>query len=134
MTRGLDLNNPGDIRISSSPWHGKLQPSRDPDFETFDTPENGIRALARIILNYYRYYGLNTVTAVINRFAPPSENPTAAYVTAVCEQTGFDPDSPIDLTSSDTLSALTQAVIHQEQGQMPYSTEQINSGVAAALA
>ena len=33
---------------------------------------------------------------MISRWAPPSENRTEAYIRAVADDTGIDPDEPID--------------------------------------
>src|SRR3569832_207317 len=81
-TRGLRNNNPGNIRKTATDWRGEVVGS-DSAFETFATPEAGIRALAVLLRNYQRKYGLRTVRAIITRYAPPSENNTESYVSAV---------------------------------------------------
>lgn len=43
LVRGLSLNNPFYIKLSSHPWYGKIQ-SLDYDFETFSNLGLGIRA------------------------------------------------------------------------------------------
>lgn len=131
-TRGLRNNNPGNIRISDTPWKGKLAASKDPEFETFDTPVDGIRAIARLLMTYFDEYGLNTVTSIITRWAPPNENNTHAYIRAVCESSGYEPDAVLTL-SADTLCKLVPAIIRQENGEQPYSEPVIAAGVALAL-
>src|SRR3569623_2606085 len=81
-TRGLRNNNPGNIRKTATDWRGEVVGS-DSAFETFATPEAGIRALAVLLRNYQRKYGLRAVRAIITRYAPPSENYTESYVSAV---------------------------------------------------
>src|SRR3569833_3001877 len=84
-TRGLRNNNPGNIRKTATDWRGEVVGS-DSAFETFATPEAGIRALAVLLRNYQRKYGLRTVRAIITRYAPPSENNTESYVSAVARR------------------------------------------------
>ena len=131
--RGIRNNNPGNLRTSDAHWLGKLSPSRDPDFEQFDTPEHGIRALAKVLLAYYQNHGLDTIRQIISRWAPPSENNTSAYVEQVCGQCGVSADQPIDLTVPDMLAAVTEAVIFHENGTCPYTVAQIDAGVTMAL-
>lgn len=134
MTRGIKLNNPMNIRISNAHWQGKVTPSRDSDFETFDTPEHGIRAGTKILLTYYRDYNLNTVDEIINRWAPSSENDTASYINHVSVIMGTSPHEPLGLTNNDILAKLVEAVIQHEQGQNPYTMAQVDKGVEMALA
>ena len=76
-TRGMRNNNPGNIRQTSIKWLGEEDYSTpgvtddDPSFEEFDTMEYGIRALGRLLRNYQRLYGLETIHQIINRYAPP---------------------------------------------------------------
>lgn len=134
LSRGLRVNNPGNIRISPTPWHGKVTPSRDSEFETFDTMENGVRAMTRLILTYHQKYGLNTISDIITRYAPPSENATDAYIHAVSDAVGIDPDATLNFTDKTEISSLMSAIINHEQGNMPLTMAQIDSGVSAAIA
>ena len=77
LPRGLRNNNPGNIVLSDIPWLGKIA-GDDERFETFQTPEHGIRALSLNLLNYARKHGLETVQDIIPRWAPASENNTVA--------------------------------------------------------
>src|SRR5882762_6937836 len=88
FSRGELNHNPGNIRMSSSPWKGKIVPSKDKDFEQFDTAVDGIRALAKLLSNYFMHHGLSTVTQIISRWAPGSENNTGAYISAVANELG----------------------------------------------
>jgi len=130
-TRGLRNNNPGNIRKTATDWRGEVVGS-DSAFETFATPEAGIRALAVLLRNYQRKYGLRTVRAIITRYAPPSENNTESYVSAVARRLNVGADQPINLEDSATLSALVQAVIKHENGVQPYTVAMIAGAVAAA--
>ena len=88
--RGIRNNNPLNIRISSNNWLGKEQPSRDSQFETFDTMEHGLRAAFIIIRTYIVKYGLCYVSDVIKRFAPPKENDWIRYTSHVRLYSGID--------------------------------------------
>lgn len=130
--RGVRNNNPGNLEASSSnPWVG--QTGSDGRFAKFETPEHGIRALGRNLISYQRQ-GIDTVGEIINRWAPPSDNnDTTAYIRAVCAQLGVTANQPLDASNPDTLQALCAAIIKHENGSQPYSTDQLSTGVSAAL-
>ncbi|ECQ1783004.1 hypothetical protein ACO338_003689 [Salmonella enterica] len=130
--RGIRNNNPGNLEYSkSNPWVG--QNGDDGRFAKFETPEHGIRALGRNLMSYQRQ-GIDTVSEIINRWAPPTDNnDTAAYIKAVCEQLGVSADEPLDSSNPDTLKALCAAIIQHENGSQPYSDQQLTNGVSAAL-
>ncbi|MFP9228790.1 hypothetical protein [Pectobacterium cacticida] len=130
--RGLKNNNPGNIEFSDkNSWDG--QTGHDGRFVQFATPEHGIRALGKNLLSYSRQ-GYQTIDQIINRWAPPSENDTAAYIAAVSKAMGIPANTPIDLTDPATLARMTTAITqHENNGNMPYTQEQVNSGIQAAL-
>ncbi len=130
--RGIRNNNPGNLEFSNSnPWQG--QAGSDGRFAKFETPEHGIRALGRNLLSYQRQ-GIDTVSDIINRWAPPEDNnDTGAYIQAVCAQLGVGPDQQINASDPQTLNALCAAIIKHENGNQPYSNDQISTGVNAAL-
>ena len=80
--RGIRNNNPGNLRHSSQ-WQGLRTEQADPAFCQFETMAYGIRALIKTLITYHRRYGLSTVAGIIRRWAPPTENDTAAYSRAV---------------------------------------------------
>ena len=45
------------------------------------------------LLTYQRQHGLDTVKGILNRWAPPSENDTGAYVQTVSRALGLRPTS-----------------------------------------
>ncbi|WP_299795901.1 hypothetical protein [Ramlibacter sp.] len=129
--RGIRNNNPGNIVKTDRPWQGEML-GNDPRYSSFDTPEAGIRALAKTLTTYGEKYGLNTVQSIIARWAPASENDTGAYVNAVAGQLGVGPTQPLDLKNPATMSGLVQAIVKHENGTQPYSDEQIAHGIGAA--
>lgn len=127
--RGIRNNNPGNIRHGDK-WQGLSAAQTDSDFCQFKTPEHGIRAMARILMNYERRYGLDTVRKIIGRWAPATENNTEAYVEHVARVLGVGTDQIISV--ADVLPDLVRVIIRHENGQNPYTSVQIANGVAMA--
>jgi hypothetical protein len=133
MTRGLVNNNPGNIRKNGTAWRGAIAGS-DPAFVTFDTPQDGIRAMAKVLLTYQRQHGLDTIAELLERWAPAVENDSFAYIDDVATRLGLDPDERIDLGDRAVLAALCGAIIRHENGVQPYADAVLAAGVDAALA
>lgn len=117
MTRGERLNNPCCIRKSQSPWLGKLISNTDPDFEAFTDIVFGFRAALVIVRRYIRAYRLDTPTAIINRWAPISENNTANYVKVACQKSGLDPFQRLHYNDKNALCHLVWAMAFVECGR-----------------
>lgn len=136
-TRGIRNNNPGNIRLNSkNRWVGQLLGGTDKDFCQFDTMVNGVRALAIILLNYQLVDGLKTVDAIINRWAPASENNTNSYVDSCCEDIGAQPGEPITLKDENELLAMVNAICRHENGRVAWNQVPlllVATGVNAAL-
>ena len=127
--RGIRNNNPGNIRVGDQ-WQG-LTGEDNAGFCTFDTPEHGIRALAKVLLAYQYKHGLRTLRQMVSRWAPETENDTDAYIDAVCRACFASPDNPYTLTPS-RLLPLVAAIIKHENGEQPYSADVLQNGVDAA--
>ncbi len=127
--RGIRNNNPGNIRYTGTQWVGLSIPPSDGEFCVFTEPKWGIRALARVLKVYQSKYGINTVSAIIRRWAPSCENDTEAYIHSVCQQTGFGARSQLNLHDTETMAALVKAIIRHENGKQPYTDEQIMEGL-----
>lgn len=130
--RGIRNNNPGNIRHGEK-WIGLAPEQPDPAFCRFVSPEYGIRAMGRILVNYQRRHGLKTLRGIVSRWAPPAENDTDAYIRHVCDQVGAGPDDAVDVENPEILEALTAAIITHENGINPYSRELIRRGIDLAL-
>lgn len=122
--RGIRNNNPGNIRWGDD-WQGLVPKSErtDKSFCQFTAPEYGIRAMIIILRNYEKKHGLNTARKIINRWAPPVENDTEAYINSVAKQVGVDADKVIDVTDSRVMIPLLEAIITHENGSQPYDFE-----------
>ncbi len=132
--RGIRNNNPLNIRENDKvdyDWVGESLFDSDADFEEFSSPVYGIRAAARVLKNYRNKYNLNTVTGIITRWAPPKndagefENDTQAYIDSVAGKVGIDANEPL---AEVDYTRLISAMIYHENGQQPYSVDEIQQG------
>jgi len=109
--------NPGNLRASS------LSSGNNGGFSTFDTPEEGVAALARDI-------GLkitgdsssgkkDTINDFIEVYAPPSENDTEAYANFLEKETGITRDTKLTL---DDIDSLVRAITLFEGGAVTAET------------
>jgi hypothetical protein len=132
--RGIRNRSPGNLRHSPAiAWQGELAPDAD-GYCRFDSDLNGIRAAALDILTKWRRDGLRTVRAILARYAPPAENPTANYVANVAAALAVKPDDPLDLSAAGSLALFVKAVIRQECGAVPYTIDTLMAAVNQALA
>ena len=131
-TRGIRNSNPGNIRKSKDKWQGLADSQPDSAFFTFKGPEWGIRALARVVIKYQDDYGLNTVRGIIDRWAPPVENDTDAYIRAVAKSMGVGPDEAINVQDYAVLKPLTVAIIAHENAGYRYPDAMVDKGLALA--
>lgn len=138
QARGIRNNNAGNIRWDNqTQWRGMIG-TDDKGFIIFDTPENGVRAMARILLSYNRR-GVNTVQNIISTWAPQNgvdpqtgesyTNNTSSYINSVIQKTGL---SQGELVTREDYDKLIPAIIHHENGYQPYGQTTINRGIAAA--
>lgn len=119
--RGIRNNNPGNIRWGDE-WKGLVAENQrtDKSFCQFTAPEYGIRAMIIILRNFQRKHGLKTISQIINRWAPPVENNTLAYIDSVAKEIGVDPVAEINVFDSRIMMKLLQAIIRHENGTQPY--------------
>lgn len=140
LPRGLRNNNPMNVRQTAIRWLGEELPDRkddDLDFEEYESPLFGIRTGARILLTNWRA-GRRTLAALIARYAPASENDTAAYVRHLAQRlnrAGLNVagDTPLVLTHRQTLIRLCAAIILHECGRNPFDDDYIGHAVDLAL-
>lgn len=144
--RGVRNRNPGNIDYNPrNAWQGQLgleEGVSKPRFARFDHPENGIRALGKLLINYRGKdgmpgvggKGIDTVLETINRWAPSNENDTQAYASAVAKRLGVCTTDPINIKDPATLRGMVLSIIIHENGGNPYPDAIINEGVRRALA
>jgi hypothetical protein len=125
--RGIRNFNPGNIRHAKGVrWQGMAIAQGDSEFVQFTAPRWGIRAIARVLITYQDKRlaadgsRIDSVREIIQRWAPPSENNTNAYVISVARALGLDPDfEGVDVYNFDVMHVLVPAVIRHENGSGP---------------
>lgn len=127
VPRSIRNNNPGNIVFDpNNNWQGQV--GSDGKFAIFDSPESGDRAHAKVLENYQKLHGINTIRGAISRFAPPSDgNDTQSYIDNVSKQLGVDPDAPIDLSDPTINSALRNAQQPIEAGTAMPPVQQVQA-------
>jgi len=116
LPRGLRLNNPGNIRISQTKWQGEIIPSADKSFKQFQSLAYGYRAIIKLVRNYFVFYDLNTIEKIINRWAPPHENKTKAYIDFVCKDANIRINTTIDVYNESMMCAIAASISKMENG------------------
>lgn len=124
LPRGLRNNNPGNIRYGQFAQSQGAVGKDSGGFAIFQTAEDGLRALGELLRSYARR-GLNTVRGVINRWAPPSENNTGAYVGAVAKRLGVGEAQALDMTDPKVIAGLTGEITRHENGRNPFAPDTI---------
>jgi hypothetical protein len=115
-SRGLRNNNPGNIRLGSFRYKGEKATSSDSAFRQFESIEWGYRAMFVLLHTYEKRYGCNTLRKIINRYAPPVENHTEAYIRRVAHATHLSPDEMISTTDGALMTAVVAAMSEVENG------------------
>lgn len=75
---------------------------------------------------------INTVSAIISRWAPPIENLTQAYIKTVCEFASLDPNKQLKRTDKEDLCWLVWGMCKVECGKV-ISLESIKYAYDLAL-
>ena len=132
QTRGERNNNPFNLEHGPA-WLGLCATQTDLPYLQFMTPEQGITAGFKSLHNQPRLHNLKTVYGIITRYAPPSENDTAAYINAICTALGVGEDDVLNLNDNDTLFKFGKAVIIHENGRCIYDDSTLSGCVEAVL-
>lgn len=124
--RGERNNNPGNIDYNpANKWQGQLphDPKIESRFCRFQSPEYGIRAIYKLLQTYQTKYGLNSVKAIINKYAPPNENNTDGYINRAAADIGIGINDHLNTKDKKTGIALAAAIVGVELGYQPYSPD-----------
>lgn len=107
-------------------------------FARFNTPEEGIRALANQVSSYYNgtsaaagYQKLQTVSSIISKWAPPRENNTNQYIDNVSKYLGVSPNEKIDVSNPEVMTQLVRAIATKEGGNPAVNNEFIKNALGA---
>ena len=102
MPLPLRNNNPGAMMPG-----GKL--AQYPDMQT------GLAAMDNNLASYGKQ-GVNTLSGVITKWAPPNENNTQAYIQDVSQRLGISPTQQIDLSNPAVRHAISTGIMLHENG------------------
>lgn len=116
-------NNPGNIRPVGATT----------GFMSYPDQQTGVHAISDNLLAYQDQHGINTLSGIVSRWAPPSENPTSALIQNASKITGFAPDQQLDLHDPATRAKVIEATIRNEHGgQLPVDRGLINTAAASS--
>ena len=130
-TLGQRNNNYGNLRTTDA-FEGKTGVNKS--YDTYETPEKGMRALARVLDTYSSKHGINTIDQLINRYAPASDSTGGShenYKKFLAQKLGVSPNDPIDVKSR--RAEIMDAIIRFENKNRPLATkEQLLQAIADA--
>lgn len=129
LPRGYRNKNPGNIRSNpANKWQGQIGKD-DKGFCQFESDFYGLRALARLLLNYEKA-GARTVSDIIAKYAPSNENNTTAYINSVASALNVEPNGLVMI--GPRLQELIAAIVKHENGFNKYSADEIKTAIRAA--
>lgn len=142
--RAVRNNNPGNIE-RGAPWQGLQKPEdMTPDqalerrFAVFKAPKWGFRAMAVTLITYQDKRqakdgsSIDTIAKVIERWAPPTENSTSAYVQAVDRIHPKGPRDHLDLHTFVDLAPLVKGMATVESGGWFWNDKDLEAGLTLA--
>lgn len=125
--RGIRNCNPGNIRLSKDKWKGLRPVQTDKEFFRFTEMRWGYRALLRTLQNYRWKHSLQTIEGMISRWAPPVENHTSDYISAVCKKLQVPSTYSPDVEDKGTMCAIAAAISEVENG-IPAVMQDVEAG------
>lgn len=103
QVRGLRNKNPLNIvKNANIAWQGEIKPSTDKNFAQFETLAYGCRAALKLLRTYYEKHKCQTISRIIRRWAPETENNVQAYIKNVSRMTGIEPTTPLPPMKEET--------------------------------
>ncbi len=130
--RALRCANPGNLRRSEDKWQGLADAQDDPEFFTFKSPKWGFRAMAVLLINYQDKHDLHTISGIIHRWAPETENDTTSYIHRVCEMTGFAAAELLDLHKYTDIAPIVKSIASVECGGWLFDNRDMDAGLRMA--
>ena len=115
IPRGIRNNNPLNIKLGNT-WLGESKNPTDPIFEQFISMEYGLRAACILLRRYIRHYHRDTITDIINSWAPDGEQAVNMYINTVCTRAGITPDEKLLYEDEDKICKIIQAMAYVENG------------------
>ncbi len=110
LNSGGNQNTPAPLRNNNP---GALMPGGK--LAQYPDMQSGVAALDQNLQSYAKQ-GINTLSGVISKWAPPNENNTQAYIADAAKRLGIDPNQKIDLTNPAVRQAVGTAIMLHENG------------------
>jgi hypothetical protein len=102
-------NNPGNIEYGKfSVDMGAI--GTDGRFAVFPTLDMGMRAKEELLFGAKSRYAGLSISDALNRYAPPNENDTAAYINSVSQAIGVSPETKLNLLNSSQRQAMLDSI------------------------
>ena len=100
-------------------------------FRSFATPTEGVQEVARLLTVYQDKHGLNTLSGIINRWAPPTDNnDTAGLIQRAAKGSGFGAAEKLNLHDPATMEKVVIEMIKGEQGgKLPVAPSIIHDAI-----
>lgn len=131
LPRGIRNNNPGNINFAGQPGAAREE-GPGGRFAVFQSAEQGLEALA-VQLKRYANAGMDTIRAIITKYAPAGENNTEAYIANIARKFGVKDTDRLDFTNKETLANMMTAITQFENGQNPYTRDQVVAAAAKGV-
>ena len=136
IARGMRNKNPLNIvKNANITWQGEIKPSTDKNFAQFETLAYGCRAALKLLRTYYEKHHCRTISSIIRRWAPETENNVQAYIKNVSRMTGIEPTTPLPPMKEETKLVwcdLVLAMATVECGLDTKTREQLSHIIATA--
>lgn len=116
VSRGDRNCNPLNIIKSNNKWLGKIE-SDDSKFEKFITHYFGYRA-AYLCLKHHYTNGCTTLSTLIEKWAPKTENKTSEYIFFVCKYSIIHPREIFSWNYTNVSNIIKYMAIY-ENGYLP---------------
>ncbi|MEI7410053.1 hypothetical protein [Pectobacterium aroidearum] len=126
--RGIRNNNPGNLNYVGQNGATK-EGGEGGRFAVFESMQHGIAALYKQLQIYFKR-GVNTLSAIVNKYAPAGDNNNVdAYISALSKATGKGANDIIDAGDTQTIARLMQGIVDHENGKGYISSSEIMGGI-----
>lgn len=126
--RGIRNNNPGNLNYAGQVGATK-EAGENGRFAVFNSMQEGVGALYRQLQLYFKR-GVNTIEAIVNKYAPAGDNNNvAAYIQQLVGATGKDSGDKLSGEDTDTVFKLMRGIINHENGKGYLSDTDIMGGI-----
>jgi hypothetical protein len=106
-------NNPGNLEMGAfARSFGAV--GSDGRFAVFPTLADGTKAKEELLFGLKSKYANLSITDALNRYAPPNENNTAAYIKSVASAVGVDPGTILNQLDSSQRQQMLEAISRVE--------------------